>query len=122
MNSPTISGSKTSSSALEILAIARSSETFRWMIESSPGLLALLIEASEVAAKSDSDRARLIEAVACVAHANDKRVDAVCSGDAVELEKWKRVAWAASEDLGRLLKQLCPGATPIEAVSSEPAN
>lgn len=111
-----------SSSALEVLAIARSSETFRWMIESSPALLALLIEASEVAAKSDSDRARLIETVACVAHANDKRVDAVCNGDAVELEKWKRVAWAASEDLGRLLKQLCPGATPIEVVSSEPAN
>jgi hypothetical protein len=111
-----------SSSALEILAIARSSETFRWMIESSPALLALLIEASEVAAKSDSDRARLIETVACVAHANDKRVDARCIGDAVELEKWERVAQTASEDLGRLLKQLCPGATSIEVVSSEPAN
>ena len=109
-----------SSSALEVLAIAESSQTFRWMMEKQPELRALLIDAADVA-RSGPSRASLIQVLTIVTTATDKRVDATCKGDDAELAKWTRIASQASEDLGRLLKQLVPTAVPIgDDVSSAP--
>jgi hypothetical protein len=118
MNSPTISA-EMSNSARDILAIVQSSAVFRPLIEEHPELLALLFRAAEAA--TDPYRVRLIEALTLATSANDKRVEAMCSGDAAELAKWTRIASQAGEDLGRLLKQLVPTAVPIgEDVSIAP--
>lgn len=109
MNEPTLS-----SSALEVLAIAESSEAFRSMMEKQPELRALLIEAAN-ASGNGPDHARLTEVLTVATSATDKRVDAICRGDSPEFAKWSRIASAACEDLGRLLKELCPWATPIES-------
>jgi hypothetical protein len=103
-----------STTALEILAIADSCETFRWLMKEHPELRRLLVEAANAAGRG-SLRGRLIGAIAVATSANDKSVDAFLRGDTAELAKWNRVATEACEDLGRLLKEICPWATPIES-------
>ena len=119
MNSPTISA-EMSSSALEVLAIARSSAVFRPLIEEHADFRELLVRAADAAATGPY-RVRLIEALTLATTAGDKAVEVMCIGDAAELGKWRRIHALACEDLGRLLKQLVPAMVPIgEEVSSAP--
>lgn len=82
------------------------------MIEQHPDLLTLFIRAAEAAAATTSDRARLLEGVAHVISTSERAVDAMCSGSD-ELGDLMLHNSRASEDLGRLLKRLCPTAVPI---------
>lgn len=112
--------SSSSEPAQQVLAIIDSSVVYRNLIEEHPELLALLCRAAEAA--TGPDHARLLESLTLATSACDKAVDAMCSGDAAELAKWRRISGSACEDLGRVLKQLCPEATPIGgAASSSPA-
>jgi hypothetical protein len=106
---------------LQILEILQSSPTFRHLIDEHPDLLTLLTQAAEAAATS-SDRARLIEALARAAAASDKAAEVMCRGSAAELAEWSLIASRANEDLGQVLKQLCPWAAPIagRAISAAP--
>jgi len=117
-----VSNSPISDPTLEVLAIVDSDQTFRWMMGKQPELRALLIEAANAAGGGPA-HASLIQVLTIVTSASDKSIDAFCRGDAPELAKWRYLHSAASEDLGRLLKQLVPTAVPIgEDVIAAPAN
>jgi hypothetical protein len=123
MNDRTISNSEMSASALEVLAIVQASEVFRPMVENHSDLRALLIRAAEVAARATADRERFIEAVIRATSATDKACEATRSGNDVDLAKWTPIAHRASEELGQILKQLCPDARPLGGdASATPAN
>jgi hypothetical protein len=51
--------------------------------------------------------------VARAACTNDRVVEAACSGDDVELSERILLADRANEDLGDMLRELCPEALPI---------
>ena len=81
-----------------------------------------LKEFADAAAES-SELQRLFEAVALATSATDKAVEATCSGNDADLAKWTPIAHRAGEELGQILKQLCPDARPIGGdVSATPAN
>jgi hypothetical protein len=98
--------------ALEVVELIQSDDVFRGLIEQHPDLLALFIRAAEAAAANTSDRARLLEGVALVISTSERAVDAMCKGSD-DLPELMLHNSRASEDLGRLLKQLYPPAVPI---------
>jgi hypothetical protein len=105
--------SSLSSSALEVLAILRSSKVFRPLIEEHPDLLALFIQAAD-STTTAADRERLIGAVTRATAAGDKCIEALCSGgNVVDLTELNLTADRASEELGQILKKLVPSAVPI---------
>lgn len=97
---------------LEVVEMIHSDPVFRWMTEQHPDLLALFIRAAEVAASTPSDRARFLEAVARSISTNQRAVEAMCSGRDEFAELMLQNS-QASEDLGRLIRRLCPTAVPI---------
>ena len=116
MNSPS-----TSEPATQVLGIIDSSEVLRRLVRKRPGLLTLFVQAAGIAS-ARGDSSSLVIALARVAGAGKRMVDAVCSGDDVELAKWTAITDIADEELSRLLAQLCPSAFPIEGeVSNSPA-
>jgi hypothetical protein len=101
-----------SSSALEVLAIVRSSAVFRPLIEQYPDLLALFTQAAD-SAKSIADRARLIGAVTRAMTASDKCVEEICRTGVADLSELSIAANRACEELGQVLKELVPSAVTI---------
>jgi hypothetical protein len=114
--------SSISDAAAKVLAIVQSSEVFRPLVENHSDLRALLIRAAQAAERTTADRERFVEVVIRATSATDKALEATCSGNDVDLAKWTPIAHRASEELGQILKQLCPEALPIGGVSSAPAN
>ena len=113
--------SPTSEPATQVLAIIDSSKFLRRLVANRPGLLTVFVQAAGIAS-ARGDSSSLVIALARVAGAGKRIVDAVCSGDDVELAKWMAIADSADEELSRLLMQLCPSSFPIEGeVSSSPA-
>jgi hypothetical protein len=111
----------TSEPATQVLGIIDSSEVLRRLVWNRPGLLTLFVQAAGIAS-ARGDSSSLAIALARVAGAGKRIVDAVRSGDDVELAKWTAIADSADEELSRLLAQLCPSSFPIEGeVSSSPA-
>ena len=110
-----------SEAARQVLEIIDSSEVLQRLVGNRPGLLTLFVQAAGIAS-ARGDSSSLVIAVARVAGAGKRIVDAVCSGDDVELAKWIAIADSADEELSRLLARLCPSSFPIEGeVSSSPA-
>jgi hypothetical protein len=113
--------SPSSEQARQVLAIVQASPMFQRLVAHHPKLLPVLLEAAALAS-ARGDSSALIIAVARVAGAATRIVDAVCSGDDAELAKWIAIADSADEDLSRLLKRLCPGADPIDGAIATPVN
>jgi hypothetical protein len=108
--------------ALQVVRMVQESAVFRWMIEQDSYLLTLLIAAAEAAAKS-SDLERFFEVLACAICTSERGVEVTCNGSPAELEEIKRLNARASEDLGVILRELCPDAHQIGgAASSSPAS
>jgi hypothetical protein len=113
--------SPTSEPATQVLAIIDSSKVLRRLVGKRPGLLTLFVRAAGIAS-ARGEASSLVIALARVAGAGKRIVDAVCSGDDVELAKWTAIADSADEELVGLLMQLCPSSFPLEGeVSSSPA-
>jgi len=107
--------------ALRLHELIQSSVALRSMVERHPDLLSALMQAAARAderGKSDS----LIEVVARVACTSDLVVEASCGGNDTELAERILLADRANEDLGDILRELCPEALPIGGdASSAPA-
>jgi len=122
MNSLTIS----SGSASELLELVVRSEVLGSLVEQHADFRELLVQAAEAAAKSSDLERRLFEAVALAACTTDRAFEARWSGgssSSAELAELDLRASRANENLGAVLRELCPEAAPIEeGVSSAPAN
>jgi hypothetical protein len=99
--------------ALEVLALIRSSEVMKSLVEAHPDLRELLIQAAEVAAEDTLARRAFIGAIARAIYEGDRAVEIFCSGDSADLTEQMLRASQANENLGKVLKQLCPTAVPI---------
>ena len=111
----------TSEPALQVVQMVRASAVFRWMIEQDSYLLTLLISAAEAAAKR-SDLERFFEVLACAICTSERGVEIARKGSPAEIEEIKRLHARASEDLGVILRELCPDAHQVGGdASSSPA-
>src|SRR6185312_415711 len=108
--------------ARDVLAIVEASLVFGPLVKKQPELLTLLLRAAD-GARTEAERSRFFEALSRATMSSDKRLEVFLQGDAAEFEKWSRISLSASEDLGRVLKELCPSwDAPIGESVSSPLN
>jgi hypothetical protein len=120
MNDP-ISNSEISGSAVQVLAIVQSGVALRPIVARHPDLLSALIRAARIADERGKSEL-LIEIVARVACTGD-RLAVADSHNAAEFAERILLADRAAEDLGDMLRELCPEALPIGGdVSNAPAS
>jgi hypothetical protein len=108
MSNPTLSDP-----ALEVLALIHSSEVHKSLVDAHPDLLELFIQAAEVAAEDTLTRRAFIGAVARAIYESDRAVEILCSSDGADFTEQSLRASQANENLGQMLKRLCPTAFPI---------
>jgi hypothetical protein len=118
-----MSDSPISEPAAQLLELIRESEILRSLVEKHADLRELLIQAADAAAKS-SELQRLFEAVAIAAAASDREFEVHWSGkdaNSAELAELDLLASQANENLGMVLRELCPDARPLDEDVSAPA-
>jgi RNase P/RNase MRP subunit p29 len=108
-----MNASPLSDPAREVVALLYSSEVQKSLVDAHPDLLELFIQAAEVAAEDTLTRRAFIGAVARVVYESDRAVEILCTGDSADFTEQMLRASQASENLGQMLKQLCPTAVPI---------
>jgi hypothetical protein len=112
--------------ASQLLELARNGEVLRSLVDKHADFRELLIQAADAAAKSPDLEQRLFEAVALATCTTDRSFQARWSGGSsndAELAELDLRASRANENLGAVLLELCPKATPIgKDVSSAPSN
>lgn len=108
-----MNASPLSDPALEVLALIRSSEVLKSLVDAHPDLLELFIQAAEVAAEDTLTRRAFIGAVARAVYEGDRAVEILCSGNGADLTEQILRASQADENLAQMLKRLCPDAVPI---------
>ncbi len=112
--------------ASQLLELVRKSEVLRSLVDEHADFRELLIQAADAAAKSSDLEQRLFEAVALATCTTDRTFEARWSGGGsndAELAELDLRASRANENLGAVLLELCPEATPIgEGVGGAPSN
>ena len=111
-----------SAPALELIELMQSDASLRTIAEGSPELFANLIQAAEVAAKMSSDRSQLIAGITRAADASDRVIEAIHSGNVIELAERMQTAARAIADLGEAFKKFFPAAIATSGAASSAAN
>jgi len=106
--------------ASQLVELIRSSDVLGPMVQDSPDILAVFIQATEVAVKMSSDRPRLIAAVTRAADASDRVVEAISERNVVELADRILTAGREIGKLGEALNEFraIAVAPPIAANSA----
>jgi ABC-type transporter Mla subunit MlaD len=117
MNSSTISPP-----ALQLIELTQSNDVLRTIAEDSPELFASLIQAAEVAAKMSSDRSQLIAGITRAADASDRVIEAIRSGNIIELAERMQTAACAIADLSEAFKKFFPAAIATSSSANSAAN
>jgi hypothetical protein len=108
--------------ALQLIELMQSDAGLRTIAEGSPELFANLIQATEVAAKMSYGRSQLIAGITRAADASDRVIEAIHSGNVIELAERMQTAAVAMEGIAEAFKKFFPAAIATSGAASSAAN